>query len=129
MNRLGTLLMWIGAATGTGVAVLIFIGAGAPGASWLVNVGLAKLALVAAGGLIGGGAVVSRLGQRRDARKLELESDRQLPSSRRSVLNVHIPKVSRDVLIVERRSRSSPCSSAAELRCSLVPGSVSTLLG
>ena len=83
MIRLGRVLMWLGVAVGTAVSVLILVGTGVPGMPWLVNVGLAKLALLAAGGLIGGGGVVSRLGQRRDARKLARDGNRQLPPAPR----------------------------------------------
>ncbi len=50
-----------GAAVGGAVAVAMFAHVGIAGASWLVNVALAKLGLVASGGLMAGGAVTVRV--------------------------------------------------------------------
>lgn len=64
MKRLGSLLMLLGA--GVGVVAAVGIGGGFHLAfPWLVNVALAKLTLVASGGLMAGGAVVRRIGVRR----------------------------------------------------------------
>jgi hypothetical protein len=41
-----------------------------PASSWLINVALAKLTLVAAGGLMGAGAVAIRLDSREQSKKL-----------------------------------------------------------
>jgi hypothetical protein len=43
-------------------------------APWLVNVALAKLGLVAAGGLMAGGAVSIRLGKRHEQKLLPRDS-------------------------------------------------------
>jgi hypothetical protein len=44
---------------------------GFTGAPWLINVALAKLGLLAAGGLLTGGAVAGRIARRREQRLLE----------------------------------------------------------
>jgi len=65
MKRLGSLLMFVGA--GIGVVAAVGIGGGFHLAfPWLVNVALAKLTLVASGGAMAGGAVVRRIGVRRE---------------------------------------------------------------
>jgi len=65
MKRLGSLLMFVGA--GIGVVAAVGIGGGFHLAfPWLVNVALAKLTLVASGGVMAGGAVVRRIGVRRE---------------------------------------------------------------
>jgi hypothetical protein len=71
MRRLGQLLMALGAALGFLVGIAIVAHIGAPNASWLVNVALAKLSLVAAGGLMTAGAVVVRIDNRHRARELQ----------------------------------------------------------
>ncbi len=53
-----------GAAVGGAVAVAMFAHVGIAGAPWLVNVALAKLGLVASGGLMAGGAVTVRVAKR-----------------------------------------------------------------
>ena len=62
--------MVLGAAVGLAVALAMFAHAGVAGA-WLVNVALAKLGLVAAVGLMAGGAVGVRIANRREQRQLE----------------------------------------------------------
>jgi hypothetical protein len=62
--------MALGAALGAFVAIAIVLHLGAPNASWLINVALAKLSLIAAGGLIGAGAVAVRIDNRNRAREL-----------------------------------------------------------
>lgn len=75
MRRFGQFLMLLGA--GVGVLVAIAVGAhlGFPGAPWLVNVALAKLGLVAAGGLMAAGATGVRLANRRERRLLASRSE------------------------------------------------------
>jgi len=70
MRRISRLLMIAGALLGGSVAVAVFAHLGVPGASWLVNVALAKLTLIAAGGLLAGGAVTGRIALRREQRQL-----------------------------------------------------------
>jgi len=62
--------MIAGAVLGGSVAVTMFAHLGLPGASWLVNVALAKLTLIAAGGLFAGGAVAGRIAHRQEQRRL-----------------------------------------------------------
>ena len=66
MKRLGSLLMLLGASLG------IVAAAGIGGVfhltfPWLVNLALAKLTLVASGGLMAAGAVVHRIAVRRES--------------------------------------------------------------
>jgi hypothetical protein len=68
MRPLGTLLLALGALLGTVVGVGILLGVQLPGLSWLVAVGMVKLALIASGGLMAGGAVLIRLARRADER-------------------------------------------------------------
>jgi hypothetical protein len=68
MRPLGTLLLALGVLLGCVVGVGILFGVELPGLSWLVAVGLTKLALIASGGLIAGGAVLHRLARRADER-------------------------------------------------------------
>ncbi|MDB4893618.1 MAG: hypothetical protein JWL61_5473 [Gemmatimonadetes bacterium] len=82
MKAFGQLLMWIGAAVGTVVGIAIFGHAGLSGVAWLINVALAKLGLMSALGLMGGGAVLQRLAARRDDRTLprgDSDDQRTLP--------------------------------------------------
>lgn len=70
MRPLGTGLMIGGFVLGVGVGAAII---GAPhfiSLPWIVSVGLAKLTLLAAGGLMGVGAVCHRLATRDDRRLL-----------------------------------------------------------
>jgi hypothetical protein len=68
MRRFGDVLMWLGAGVGAAVGVALMIGVVIPGVPWLVAVGLVKLTLLGALGLIGAGAVVRRLARRSDER-------------------------------------------------------------
>jgi hypothetical protein len=70
MRHISQLLMIAGAVLGGSVAVAMLAHLGVPGASWLVNVALAKLTLVAAGGLFAGGAVTGRIVRRQEQRRL-----------------------------------------------------------
>jgi hypothetical protein len=74
MKGFGKLLIGLGAATGVAVSIAILGHFGVAGAPWLVNVALAKLGLVASGGLMAGGAVSVRLGKRREQKLLRGES-------------------------------------------------------
>jgi hypothetical protein len=67
MRRIGQLLMLIGLAVGGAVGLGILLHVTIPGISWLVAVGLAKLSLVASGGLLASGAVLQRLAARHEA--------------------------------------------------------------
>jgi hypothetical protein len=70
MRRIANMLMALGVAVGVVDACAIFFHFGFAGVPWLVNVALAKLGLVAALGLLGGGAVAGRLARRREAERL-----------------------------------------------------------
>ena len=70
MRRFGQLLMALGAAVGAGVALAVFAHLGVAGAPWLVNVAIAKLGFISAGGLMTGGAISVRLAARRELRQL-----------------------------------------------------------
>jgi hypothetical protein len=70
MRRFGQLLMLLGLGLGGAVGFAILFRIAFPGASWLVMVGLAKLSLVAAGGLLAGGAMLQRLATRRDEHRM-----------------------------------------------------------
>jgi hypothetical protein len=74
MRRLGEVLIILGATLGVLVAIAIVAHLG-PGNSWLINVALAKLTLVAAGGLMGGGAVAIRLDNRERSKRLPDKTD------------------------------------------------------
>jgi hypothetical protein len=75
MRRFGQFLMWLGVGVGGVVAIAIAGHLGVAGVSWIVNVGLAKLGLIASGVLIAGGATSVRLANRDEQRKLRSESD------------------------------------------------------
>jgi hypothetical protein len=62
--------MVFGAAVGVTVGLAMLAHIGIAGAPWLVNVALAKLGLVASGGLMAGGAATVRLVHRRERAKL-----------------------------------------------------------
>jgi hypothetical protein len=66
MKRLGKVLLSLGVTVGVGVGVAILTHTGLAGVPWLVDVALAKLGLVASGGLMAGGAVSLRLAKRRE---------------------------------------------------------------
>lgn len=70
MKRLGAILMILGAMLGCAVFVAIGTHFGYPGAGWFVNVALAKLTLLGAAGLMGGGAVLQRVARRKDVKQL-----------------------------------------------------------
>lgn len=66
-NRVGQLVATVGVV----VAASMLLHLGVAGAPWLVNVALAKLGLVAAGGIMAGEAFTVRLAARREQRLLE----------------------------------------------------------
>lgn len=70
MRRFGQLLIGLGAAVGVVVAIAMIVHFGLNGAPPLVNIALAKLGLVAAGGLMAGGAISVRIANRRESSKL-----------------------------------------------------------
>ena len=70
MRPLGTVLMIGGLILGIGVGVAIVGGAHFISLPWIVSVGLAKLTLLAAGGLMGAGAVCHRLATREEQKRL-----------------------------------------------------------
>ena len=69
MKRLGDVLMAIGVAIGAVVAIALAMGIRVNGMPFLVSVGLAKLTVLTALGFLAGGAVVRRLGKRREERE------------------------------------------------------------
>jgi hypothetical protein len=77
MRRLGQLLMALGGVVGVFDAMAMAGQFGFSGVPWLVNVALAKLGLIAAGGLMAGGAVSVRLARRREHRELEARTQRE----------------------------------------------------
>lgn len=74
MRQLGTVLMIGGLVLGIGVGVAIVGGSHFISLPWLVSVGLAKLTLLASGGLMGIGAICHRLAAR-DERLLSPPDD------------------------------------------------------
>ena len=68
MRRFGQFLMSIGLAFGALLGVGMLLPGHYLGISWLIAVGLAKVTLVSALGLIGGGAVLQRLANRESER-------------------------------------------------------------
>ena len=70
MRPLGTVLMIGGLVLGIGVGVAIVGGPHFVALPWIVSVGLAKLTLLASGGLMGVGAVFHRIAARDERRLL-----------------------------------------------------------
>jgi hypothetical protein len=62
--------MGLGLAVGVTDACAIFFHLGLAGVPWLVNVALAKLGVVAAFGLLAGGAVAGRLSRRAETNRI-----------------------------------------------------------
>jgi hypothetical protein len=75
MRLFGSVLLALGVLLGLAVALAMALGVTIPGVSWLVAVGLVKLTLIAAGGLIAAGAVLQRLAKRAEDREKLSESD------------------------------------------------------
>jgi hypothetical protein len=73
MKRIGSMLIGLGAAVGAGVGLAMLTHTGLVGVPWLVNVALAKLGLVASGGLMAGGAMSIRIAKRRERAALPRE--------------------------------------------------------
>ena len=76
MRRFGQLLMLLGLGVGGAVGLAILLHLSIPGVSWLVAVGLAKLTLVSSVGLLGAGAALQRIANRREAGALPATTDR-----------------------------------------------------
>ena len=66
--------MGLGAGIGVAVAFAMFAHLGVAG-PWLVNVALAKLGVVAALGLMAGGAAAVRIGKRQEKARLPLRGE------------------------------------------------------
>ena len=75
MRSLGTLLLILGLLIGVIGGAGLMAGLHVTGWAWLVTIGLAKLTLLASGGLMAGGAILQRLARREDAQRL-LQSTR-----------------------------------------------------
>ena len=76
---LGQMLLNGGAAVGIAAAVAMFFGVN-PGGHWLLGVALAKLTLIASGGLMAAGAICLRLDSRaRERAALQSGSQISLP--------------------------------------------------
>ena len=75
MRKVGNGLLVSGAVIGAAVGGAMLAGVHLTGVSWLVAVGLAKLTLVASGGLMATGAVCLRLDQRASAKALPRDAD------------------------------------------------------
>jgi hypothetical protein len=70
VRPLGTVLMIGGLVLGIGVGVAIIAGPHFFSLPWVVSVGLAKLTLLASGGLMGAGAICHRLAAREEQKRL-----------------------------------------------------------
>ena len=71
MRPLGTMLMIGGLVLGVGVGVAIIAGPQFFSLPWMISVGLAKLTLLASGGLMGAGAICHRLAAREEQKRLQ----------------------------------------------------------
>ena len=69
MRWLAKVLMLLGLALGSAVGLGMLFGASIPGLPWLVTVGLVKLTLAGALGMIAGGAFLHRIARRVDERE------------------------------------------------------------
>ena len=65
----GRILLALGAILGGAVGLAMLVGTPFVGLSWLVAIGVAKLALVASAGLMTGGAALLRIDRRRQERR------------------------------------------------------------
>jgi hypothetical protein len=75
MRRFGQLLMMLGLGVGSAVGLAILLHLSIPGVSWIVAVGLAKLTLVSSVGLLGAGAALQRIANRREVGVLPANTD------------------------------------------------------
>jgi len=71
VRPLGTVLMIGGLVLGVGVAVAIIASPQFFSLPWMISVGLAKLTLLASGGLMGAGAICHRLAAREEQKRLQ----------------------------------------------------------
>lgn len=69
MRRFGAVLLAMGVLLGLAVGVGMLAGVKINGVHWLVAVGMIKLTLLAAVGLISAGAMLQRLGKRAEERE------------------------------------------------------------
>ncbi|HEX4681192.1 MAG TPA: hypothetical protein VH277_00715 [Gemmatimonadaceae bacterium] len=77
LRWIGRLLLALGGLVGVAVALAMLAGFHPAGVSWLVAIGMAKLGLVSAGGLMAAGAVLLRLDNReRERRTLQAQRER-----------------------------------------------------
>jgi len=72
MRRFGRLLAILGLALGAAAGLGVILPAGVFGLSWLVGVGMVKLAIVSALALIAGGAIVERTAIKAEEREQRL---------------------------------------------------------
>jgi len=70
MRRIGNVLLWSGVSVGVLTGVWRLLSSGATGWSWVLGVGLTKLAILVALALMGAGAVALRLANRADLQRL-----------------------------------------------------------
>lgn len=75
MRSIGTPLLFLGLLIGLIGGAALMAGLHVTGWTWLVTIGLAKLTMLAAGGLMASGAILQRLARREDAQRL-LQSHR-----------------------------------------------------
>ena len=68
LRAMGSLFIALGACLGILVGLAILTGFSVPGVSWVVAVGITKLALLASGGIMAAGAVFVRLDRRKRER-------------------------------------------------------------
>jgi hypothetical protein len=71
VRPLGTVLMIGGLVLGVGIGVAIIAGPQFLSLPWMISVGLAKLTLLASGGLMGAGAICHRLAAREEQKRLQ----------------------------------------------------------
>ena len=75
MKRLGSVLLVLGALIGVAASLWIAVGLDVAKLPWLISIGLVKLTIGASLGVMGSGAVLTRLANRRDKRLKAGESD------------------------------------------------------
>jgi hypothetical protein len=72
-RMVGSTMLWIGAAVGAAGAIALLPLSGLHGLAWVAGVGLVKLSLASAAGLMAGGAVLRRVALRSAARQRALD--------------------------------------------------------